>query len=165
MTDKKLTDAEIKKALENAEYRVDGVVTRGFYLDHEFMEQLIDLINRLQAKVEALQMDNAQLQSDIINANMNCDHTQAENERLQKCVEKTDCAYFKKSLEVDNLTYDIDLLKQEKSVVKAEAYKVCAEKIKKKTLAMIYSPDEITTDEYIKCIDDAVKELEGETDG
>lgn len=48
--------------------------------------------------------------------------------------------------------------------IKAEAYKECAEKIKQKTLAMIYSPDEISTDDYIKCIGDVVKELEGDND-
>ena len=37
-----------------------------------------------KAKNEALQMDNQQLQSDIVNANMNADHAMAENERLRK---------------------------------------------------------------------------------
>lgn len=37
-----------------------------------------------KAKNKALQMDNAQLQSDVINANMNADHAMAENARLCK---------------------------------------------------------------------------------
>ena len=54
MSDKKLTDNEIIKALEKAEYRCDGIELRGFYLDHESMKQVIDLINRLQAENERL---------------------------------------------------------------------------------------------------------------
>lgn len=44
----------------------------------------LNLINRQKAKIEALQMDNQQLQSDIANANMNADHALAEIERLEK---------------------------------------------------------------------------------
>lgn len=43
-----------------------------------------DLINRQKSKIEALQMDNEQLQSDIVNANMNCEHLQAELEMLKQ---------------------------------------------------------------------------------
>ena len=43
----------------------------------------IDLINRQQVKIEALQMDNEQLQSDVINANMNLEHIQAEKDNLR----------------------------------------------------------------------------------
>lgn len=49
-----MTDNDIKKALENAKYRVDGIVTRGFYLDPELFNQIVDLINRLEAENERL---------------------------------------------------------------------------------------------------------------
>lgn len=49
-----MTDNEIIKTLEEAEYKVDGVVMRGFYLDPESFNKVIDLINRLQAENEAL---------------------------------------------------------------------------------------------------------------
>ena len=42
------------------------------------------LINRQRAKIEALQMDNEQLQSDIANANMNAEHALAEIDRLNR---------------------------------------------------------------------------------
>jgi hypothetical protein len=45
-------------------------------------KEAVDLINCLRAKNEALQMDNEQLQSDIVNANMNLEHMTAEVERL-----------------------------------------------------------------------------------
>lgn len=47
-------------------------------------ETLQKALAEKNAKIEALQMDNAQLQSDNINANMNCENLQAEIERLKK---------------------------------------------------------------------------------
>jgi 2-iminoacetate synthase ThiH len=54
----KLTDNEVVKALENAEYRRDGITLRGFYLDHEIIKQVIDLINRQKAEIERLKKSN-----------------------------------------------------------------------------------------------------------
>ena len=51
---------------------------------YEALQTVFNLINRQQAKIDALQMDNEQLQSDIINSNMNLEHQQAEIESLQK---------------------------------------------------------------------------------
>ena len=45
------------------------------------------LLCKAESKIKALEMDNAQLQSDIVNANMNCEHVQAENERLSAMVD------------------------------------------------------------------------------
>ena len=53
-----------------------------------FEKLLLDLLNRQQAKIEALQMDNEQLQSDVINANMNLEHMTAEFEELEAEYEK-----------------------------------------------------------------------------
>ena len=44
----------------------------------------IKFMHRTYSEIEALRMDNQQLQSDIANANMNADHTMAENARLRK---------------------------------------------------------------------------------
>ena len=53
---------------------------------------------------------------------------------------------------MDNLNYDLELLKQEKSVVKAEAYKEFAERLKKlKEMPLITNND----------IDNLLKELVG----
>ena len=53
----------------------------GFLRDIDFLKQFI---NRQKAKIKALQMDNEQLQSDVVNANMNFEHVQSESERLTK---------------------------------------------------------------------------------
>ena len=87
----------------------------------------LDLIYNQKAKIEALQMDNEQLQSDIVNANMNLEHIQ----------------------------YEYELLKQEKSVVIAEAIKEFAERLKGKA--------EFTTiagyRDYCRLINALVKEM------
>lgn len=44
---------------------------------------LIDENNRQKAKIKALQMDNKQLETDNFNANMNCEHLQAEIGKLK----------------------------------------------------------------------------------
>ena len=80
MPDKKLTDAEIRVALE----RMSEEDPNGFSSD------ILDLINRLQA----------------------------ENERLQDCIDEQD-------IEISRLYKRID-------EIKAEAYKECIEKIKEK---------------------------------
>ena len=118
---KKLTDAEIKKALEYCSMQ-------GF-----------------TSECEKCNMPNGTCRDALVKYALDLiNRQQAENERLKK-------------------GWRADVILTAKA--KAEAYKECAEKIKQKTLAMIYSPDEISTDDYIKCIDDVVKELEGETDG
>ena len=55
----------------------------------------LDLIYRQQSKIKALQMDNAQLQSDIITANCNLDHVTmlfkeevSKNEKLKGIIIK-----------------------------------------------------------------------------
>lgn len=120
MPDKKLTDTEIKKALELCKTNVmadckkcplrqeDGSMY--VHCTSTLVGYALDLINRQEEENESLK---------------------AEVERLRKAIEKTDYAYFKKSCELDNLIYDIELLKQEKSVVKAEAYKEFADRLDK----------------------------------
>ena len=85
-----MTDNEIIKALEccskpvieeccsECPYHLGGEENC-----HKLLGDIIDLINRKQGKIEALQMDNAQLQSDVINTNMNCEYADKEVIRLQ----------------------------------------------------------------------------------
>ena len=54
MTDKKLTDYDIVMALEDAEYKVNGVVTQGFYLSGETFNAVVDLINSQKALIKRL---------------------------------------------------------------------------------------------------------------
>ena len=48
--------------------------------------------------------------------------------------------------------------------VKSEAIKEFAEKVKQKTLAMVFSPDVLSFEDYCECIDNLVKEMVGDTE-
>ncbi len=53
--------------------------------EHKYFEAITIIeneINRQRAKIEALQMDNKQLETDNFNANMNCEQLQAEIDGL-----------------------------------------------------------------------------------
>ena len=86
-----MTDNEIIKALEwcadtkgemsNECPYVLGVCSCN---NEQLHKDALDLINRQKAKIEALQMDNEQLQSDVANANMNLEHMTAEVERTSQ---------------------------------------------------------------------------------
>ena len=83
-----MTDNEIIKALECLKgYALkckDCLYSSKYAFPHCQQKVASDahaLINRQKAEIERLKMDNAQLQSNIINANMNCDHLLAEVEK------------------------------------------------------------------------------------
>lgn len=112
-------------------------------------ETLQKALAEKDAKIEALQMDNAQLQSDNINANMNCEHLQAEIERLQKAGEEAvSCFHRMESL------YNIKRV--ELKVAKAEAYKEIIEKLKSKLCICDDNFNPVVTE---KEIDDTFKEM------
>lgn len=124
MTEHKFTDEEIIRALEicqKAECWGDcedmgcpAAAKQGcrFYLrtdedyvgviQDEMLKDALDLIKRQKAEIERLKDTNAALETDIVNANMNLEH----------------------------ITYEFDLLEQEKSVVRSEAVKEFAERLK-----------------------------------
>ena len=64
-------------------------------LEH-YVLKLNDEINRQQTKIEALQMDNKQLHSDVINANQNWSHIkglwECEKEKVESAKQKVICA-------------------------------------------------------------------------
>lgn len=101
------------------------------------------IITRQKAKIEALEMDNAQLQSDNINANMNCEHLQAEIERLKGwdrwIVSESHAPIIKKA--------------------RAEAIKEFAERLKEKAITYYTIIGRWVS---VKDIDNLVKEMEGE---
>ena len=79
-------DCETCKALKCCDYMHPGTLARAS----------LDLINRQKAEIEALQMDNKQLQSDVINANQNWDHIkvlwECEKEKVESAKQKVICA-------------------------------------------------------------------------
>jgi 6-phosphogluconate dehydrogenase len=84
---------------------------------------------------EKLKELNAVLEADIVNANMNLEH----------------------------ITYEYDLLKQEKSVVRTEAVKEFAEKLhKKKHIVQLVGSGALVPAVAEKDIEDIAKEMIGE---
>ena len=56
----------------------------------------------------------------------------------------------------------LNVMRENIAQTQAEAIKEFADIVKQKTIAMVYSPDEVTTDDYIAVIDSVVKELGGD---
>ena len=110
----------------------------------------LDLINRQKAEIEALQMDNKQLQSDVIIANQNWDHIkglwECEKEKVESAKQKVMCAC--KML----------------TTAKSEAYKECLARVKNyiKTHCNPYGKPDFDYNTSIKIlnfIDNLVKEM------
>lgn len=138
MTDKKLTDSEILKALECCSTQ-DGCKSCIFYGDcvspiekaELIMKNALDLINRLQEKDETRHKVFETKCEEL-------EIAKAENERLQDCIDEQD-------IEIASLWKRIE-------EAKAESYKECIEKVK-----------EIVVDSvYLDELDDLLKELVGD---
>jgi hypothetical protein len=131
--DKKLTDAEIVKACKDC---LHYEACKGTYSSAKGDEDILydfdgemyansgcedfedkDLINRLQAEIEQYKDYNSKWIE-------KCEELKAEVfAKEQECIDMQE--------QRDSVEYNLELLKQEKSVVKAEAYKEFAELIKK----------------------------------
>lgn len=139
----------------------------------------LDLINRQQAKIEALQMDNKQLESDVINANMNGEHLLADNKRLLtellRLKEEIAQPYLLINCDDKSVEVLIERLKNQKVIsvpdnestvefldkasIRAEAVKEFAERLKKECI--IDRGYEILQE---GTIDDFLKEMAGDTE-
>ena len=144
-----MTDNEIIKFIEHA---INSAKSEDGFKEIYWkkLDYILDLINRQKAKIEALQMDNKQLQSDVINANQNWDHIkglwECEKEKVESAKQKVICA--------------CKMLKTAKS----EAYKECLAKVKNyiKTNCNPYGKPDFDYDTSIKIlnfIDDIVEEM------
>jgi chromosome segregation ATPase len=129
-------DAEIKKALEKAinEYAAEDVGSPKYF---KLIIAILDLFNRQQAEIEALQMDNGHLQSDVINANMNLEHMTAEVERLK---------------------YNLEAVLNERAD-HSEAIKEYKNKVEN-DIVTLFGKSNCT--EFIECLDYRYKEMVGE---
>ena len=56
-----MEDKDIIKTLKNTQYRVDGIVCRGFYLDPDFFKELIAHLEYQEAEIERLQTEKDNL--------------------------------------------------------------------------------------------------------
>lgn len=95
-----MTDNEIIKALEcclGIKGRcIDCPVYKNEHCTDDLHDNALNLIISQKAEIEALQMDNKQLQSDVINANQNWDHIkglwECEKEKVESAKQKVICA-------------------------------------------------------------------------
>ena len=149
-----MTDNEIIKAfkdflIEQVDGYTDHIETGGERYEFiekelELLKETDNLINRQKAEIKALRMDNQQLQSDIINANMNADHALAEIERL--------------TAERDVMHQDVIAAEEyawQCKTAKAEAIKEFAERLKSRLITVTY----INFDDIINNL---LKEMERE---
>ena len=166
MTDKKLTDNEIIKALEDemhlAEY-VDSDYCSNVKL--EIIKSALDLITRQQTETENLKVENQSLRSAANSLKMHYEEAQAEIERLGSCVktEKEVREIAKRTMEplVKEITREqIDIAVK---LAKTEAYIECIEKVKNyiKTHCNPYGKfDYDTIIKTLNFIDNLAKEME-----
>lgn len=183
MTDKKLTDEEIKKALEccsKAEIYADcekmkcplflGLSRGCKYVDNEnqLYSDALDLFTRQQAENENLKVENQSLRTAGNSLKMHYEEAQTEVERLQNIL-----ICFMDALGKVRKVDDIDeisliplmseLNKQYRAELKAEAYKEFAERVKEFMHNKFKTLDEYEF-EYIteRDIDNLLKEIEGD---
>lgn len=124
---------------------VDLIYDKNYKLD-KYAEE----INRLQADKEALIAGQETLQKHIA-------EQKAEIERLKKAL-NTDFAFVgtRCSGKTKRAT---EIIKFRVETIRTEAIKEFAEKVKIKTLAMVHSPDLLSSADYIECIDSITKEM------
>lgn len=151
-----MTDNEIIKALKlcvTNDYfghncKVCPFKPHGAVCTSVMLRCVFELINRQKAEIEALRMDNQQLQSDIANANMNADHALAEIERLtntQRIYPNDFCGVL------------CDFAEERIAKAKAQAIKEFAERVK-----LLNQENLIIWNEHI---DNLAKEMVGDASG
>lgn len=163
MTNKKALEV-LKSWLAVAYQNTDGTDESSAEL-YESLQTVFNLINRQQAKIEALQMDNEQLQIDIINANINLEHQQKEIEQL-----KTNNTLLRQDINAD--TAEIRALRRKFDIAKFEAVREFAEKLKSLInqhhyiLASIHNSKDfgMFTVGIEQAVDSVVKEMVGDTE-
>jgi SepF-like predicted cell division protein (DUF552 family) len=159
-----MTDNEIFKALKESKYKVNGVVTRGFYLDPELFNQVVDLINRQKEENEELQRKISELEIELKAMRGAANSYKAEVERL-----KNRKAVIRKDLKcdsVDDILNGTFSIESENYVVcdveeiKSEARKEFAEKIRQKVYRLLLCAGSVDYSEF----DNLLKRMESEKD-
>jgi chromosome segregation ATPase len=152
---KKLTEENdrLSTALAEYEYKTNIRISEE-YVHNEAYEDLREENERLQAEITHLE---GHRESDIKTVK----NLKAENERLKELNKQLDTDIFNSEMNLDGLQYELDLLKQEKSVVVADTVKKMQESIKNR-LTETYG-DLPHTNCFINAVDQIAKEmLEGE---
>lgn len=141
----KLTDAEVKKALEC--YRGQKLFAFNGKRPEIYIHDIIDLINRQEAEIKHLDIESDILKADVENLNRIYDEVNAENESLKAEVEeliyKLECLLCHATgSKLSKHTYPLsvmesyvddtiqDYCEEAEADAKAEAYKECIDKVK-----------------------------------
>lgn len=153
-----------REQVENCPYPELKAIAKQTYEDNQMAFNIaikaIKESNRQQAEIQALEMDNKQLETDNFNANMNCEHLQAEIERLKEQLEEYPfkCKVGNNSEIHSKSIQDYDRLIDD---IQAEAVKEFAERLKKEIdIRPTYSREQ---NKYVVfLIDNLLKEMVGE---
>lgn len=166
MTDKKLTDSEIKKALEES-ISFDEPYESDFTLIRiEYIKNALDLINRLRAENKRLStlaelgntrandyrvMRDRALKAEAENSNLTSDLTSLKNYLISADVENE-----RLKIRLRKAEHQLDDAMKMYNTIKAEAYKEFAERLKERPTA-----DKDVQYVFELKIDNLLKELEG----
>lgn len=160
MTDKKPTDAEIIKGLEicadleNHDCKIECVYCdKG--CDKTLLNDVLDLIDRLQSENECFSYNNKELSKYLLMYHKELKQAKAENERLEQYHDDMESAIYE-------FREDHAKVKFFKKEIKAEAYKEFAERLKKCSFTTEYSLYDDVEVVRVDDIDDLLKELVGE---
>ena len=166
MTDKKLTDNEIKKALEGAILNAKKCDSKVWSIEVYKLEKALDLISCLQAKAIKEQNKNSKLRNER-------NRLQDQNKDLAETVHNLTIekdALFDK---VEELKVEVERLKTNLNVelenfateydnkIKAEAYKEFANELKCRTHEIPYNTMQVVNIVLKYDIDNLLKELMG----
>ena len=94
------------------------------------LEQCLVFICRQQSKIKALQMDKEQFESDVINANMNLEHTEEQLTVMTELCRKRQAVIEELQKYYENMENEILSFRQEQAKVKFLKEKIKADAIK-----------------------------------
>lgn len=125
--------------------------------DHRCLQQSFDNLKGLyqaeKEKVESAKSKSIYFAKELQKA-------RAEIERLQELLNGWKTEAYKVADEKDKLYCEAF---ERVKTIKAEVPKEFAKKIRQKIVVMVCSPDLLTLDDYDKCIDDVLKEMEDDS--
>lgn len=146
----KMSDNEIIQSLSDlvkSTERIKHCGTKKVIVGAELLKDILNFINSRQAKIEALQMDNSQMQSDIIMANQNYEHMKGLFEQSQNVKRRAIKRFLdtykdlqKAESEIDKFSKplcisDVDIsMERLRELLKGRVLSVCNENVRESTI-------------------------------
>ena len=164
MSDKKLTDNEIIKALDGAVLNSKRCDSKVWSIEVYKLEIALDLINRQKAIIEKSEKVEHFADKTIETANAEIENLKVENQSLRSAANSLKMHYEKAQAEIERLKESLNIelenfATEYDNKIKAKAYKECIEKIK----ALFPSDNEpYQYWEIHEVADNLLKELMGE---